>query len=399
MDLATYVDDEAMIAFLRDLVRIRSVHEPSTGTTESGAANLVADTMRSLGWDPVVTEVRAGRPNVIATIDGGGGPGPVLAFEGHTDVVTEGPAAEWTVDPYGATIRDGKVYGRGAADMKAGLAAMIYAVAAVRAAGAFPGKIKVCALADEEGMMLGAKHASASGVLADVDGVIVCEPEGGEICAVAKGALRLRVDLTGRMAHGAMPQLAVNPLPAIGRLISAVAALQDRLQRKHGEHEHLGHVYLTPTVVEAGDPVQMNVIPAAASAYFDVRTFPGVGHADLIRQMRSLAATAAGDGIRAELTVIDDRPAVDTPVSHPVVTCLASAHREVTGAEPRYGGVPGATDGTILTRDAGLATVVYGPGGKWIAHQADEYVEIEDVVLCARVYAAAALRFVSSGSR
>jgi succinyl-diaminopimelate desuccinylase len=395
------IDAAGMVAFLRELVRVRSVHDPhDPASGESAAAALVLAQMREFGWQPEVSEVAPGRPNVIATVKGGGGPGPVLAFEGHTDVVTEGDLGEWTIDPYGAEVRDGRVYGRGSADMKAGLAAMMYAVAALQAAGPFPGTIKVCALADEEGMMLGAKHASTSGALADVDGVIVCEPEAGEVCAVAKGALRLRVDLTGKMAHGAMPQHGRNPLPALGRLLASLGGLQQELQDKLGTHEHLGPLYLTPTVAVAGAPAQQNVIPRVASAYLDVRTIPGAAHDDIVRQVSLLAAAACGDGegIAPALTVIDDRPPVDTPLDHPVVACLAAAHEEVTGTPARYGGVPGTTDGTILTRDAGLATVVYGPGGKWIAHQADEFVEISDVETCARVYASAARRFLTGSA-
>lgn len=390
------IDTGAMLGLLRRLVQTRSVHDPAAGGTESAAAALVIAAMRELGWDPVVTEVAPGRPNVIATIEGGGGPGPVLAFEGHTDVVTEGDLSSWTVDPYGAEIRDGLLYGRGSADMKSGLAAMIYAAAAVQAAGPFPGKILVCALADEEGMMLGAKHACATGALAGVDGVIVCEPEAGEICAVAKGALRLRVDIGGRMAHGAMPQHARSPLPSLARLITASAGLQQRLQRRHPAHEHLGEVYLTPTVAAAGTPEQMNVIPASASVYFDVRTVPGASHLIIEAEVLSLAREAcAPDGTTATVTVIDDRPPVDTPVDHPVVAAMAAAHEQVTGQPARYGGVPGTTDGTILTHHGGLATVVYGPGGKWIAHQADEFVSLEETVTCARVYADAAIRFLA----
>ena len=396
------IDVPGMIEFLRDLVRTRSVHDPGSAASRSGEARvaaLVADRMRDFGWQPEVSEVAPGRPNVIATIDGGGGPGPVLAFEGHTDVVTEGDRAEWSVDPYAAEVRGGRVYGRGAADMKAGLAAMIYAVAAIQAAGPFPGRIMVCALADEEGMMLGAKHACSTGALADVDGVIVCEPEAGEICAVAKGALRVRIDVTGKMAHGAMPQHGRNPVPALGRILGAIASLEATLQRELGSHEHLGTVYLTPTVLTAGTPVQLNVIPRTASAYLDVRTIPGAAHGDIVARVRDLAARACPQGITPVVTVLEDRPPVDTPVEHPVVACLAAAHEEVTGSPARYGGVPGTTDGTILARDAGLATVVYGPGDKWIAHQADEFVEISDVATCARVYASAALRFLAGAAR
>ena len=113
------------------------------------------------------------------------------------------------------------------------------------------------------------------------------------------------------------------------------------------------------------------------------------------RAVVTAGAPAQLADVSAAVTILDDRPPVETPVEHPVVACLAAAHAEVTGSPARYGGVPGTTDGTILARDAGLAIVVYGPGGKWIAHKADEYVEISDVETCARVYASAALRFLT----
>jgi succinyl-diaminopimelate desuccinylase len=137
------------------------------------------------------------------------------------------------------------------------------------------------------------------------------------------------------------------------------------------------------------------VIPGSADVYFDVRTVPGASHPEIVDSVRELALLAcAGSGVTAAVEVIDDRPPVDTPVSHPVVSCLAAAHEAVTGSQARYGGVPGTTDGTILSRDGGLATVVYGPGGKWIAHQADEFVSVDEVERCARVYVEAARRFL-----
>ncbi|MGN6688125.1 MAG: M20 family metallopeptidase, partial [Actinomycetales bacterium] len=255
----------------------------------------------------------------------------------------------------------------------------------------------VGALVDEEGLMLGAKHFAQTEDARGIDGVIVCEPEEGEICAVAKGAVRLRFDLRGVMAHGAMPQHAKNPVPVAAAIVASMAELQQELQEAHGEHEHLGWTYVTPTVVIAGDTDQINVIPATATVCFDVRTIPGVDHAGLVAEARSRGErAAAGTGVTVTVTVVDDRPAVDTPVGHPIVAALAAAHEAVCGEPARYGGVPGATDGTILTRDAGLATVVYGPGGKWIAHQANEYVEVADLERCARVYVAAARHFLAN---
>lgn len=388
------VDEAGLVEFTRDLVRIRSVHEPGRGG-EAAAAALVAARMREFGWRPEITEVAAGRPNVIAVVDGGGGPGPTLAFEGHTDVVTEGDLDSWTVDPYGAELRDGRIYGRGSADMKSGVAAMIYGVRALQQAGPFPGRVKICVLVDEEGLMLGAKHFSSSEAARDVDGAIICEPEEGEICVAAKGAIRLRVDFTGTMAHGAMPQHARNPVATAGSFVVALAEYQKQVQAEVGSHEHLGLPYLTPTVLDAGSGDQINVIPAVARVYVDVRTIPGVDHRSLTSDVRKLAeAAGAVDGVRAAVSVVDDRPSVEIALTDPVVVALAAAHETVTGEPARYGGVPGATDGTILTRDAGIPTVVYGPGGKWIAHQADEFVEVADIIRCAHVYAHAAFNYL-----
>jgi succinyl-diaminopimelate desuccinylase len=385
------VDARGVVAFTQALVRIPSTNDPSKGRGERPAAELVEAKMREWGWEPVVYEAAPGRPNVVAVVEGGGGDGPTLMFEGHTDVVTEGDLSAWTVDPFGGEIRDGRLWGRGSADMKSGLAATLYATRALQLAGPFPGRIKVCALADEEGLMIGAHHFVSEGLAAGVDGAIVAEPEAGEICAVAKGALRLRVDLTGKMAHGAMPQHGRNPIQAVGTLLVALRALQEELQERHPAHEHLGEVYVTPTVVRAGTEEQVNVIPASASVFVDVRTIPGLEHKVVADRV---AALASRDGIAAEVSVLVDRPPVDVPVSDPVVAALAAAHRTVTGEEPVYGGVPGSTDGTVLTHWGGISSVVYGPGGKWIAHQADEYVEVAEIVRCARVFAEAARRFL-----
>jgi succinyl-diaminopimelate desuccinylase len=388
------IDVDALVSFTRELVRIPSVFDPARGLDESPAAELVAEQMRAFGWSPELDLVAPGRPNVYCTVEGDR-PGRTLMFEGHTDVVTEGDPATWTFDPFGGELRDGRILGRGAADMKAGVAAMLFATDALVRSGSFPGRIVLAALVDEEGMMEGAKHFVATGRAAGIDGAICCEPEGGEICHVAKGALRLRVDLTGVMAHGAMPFQGRNPNRAAGQVLVALAALEASLQRLHGEHPHLGLVWVTPTVLRSGDPVQMNVMPAHASVWVDVRTIPSVDHDDLVAEVRRLAADAAAPtGVTADVAVIDDRPAVAVDERHPLVRAVWDAHAAVGTSPPRLGGVPGATDGTVLTSRGGIPSVVYGPGGKWIAHQADEFVEVDDLVAHATVYVDAARRFL-----
>ena len=390
-----------MIALAAALVRQRTVNETGAEVVEAPAVALVAQVMRDFGWAVTVTEVAPGRPSVVGVIDGSA-PGRTLMFEGHVDVVTEGDPAAWSFPPYSGEVVDGRLLGRGSADMKSGVAAMLHAARAVQLAG-FAGRLVIGVLADEEGMMLGAKRFAAdltAGAIPGVDrvdGVIVCEPEGGEVCPLSKGAMRIAIEFTGVMAHGAMPAMGRNPLPAIGSLLIALAEIERGYQAQVGTHPVLGDVYLTPTVLTAGSMDQINVIPAVAGLALDVRTGPGVDHPGLITLLTRLADSLADEhGLRAEVTVLDDRPPVDTPVDSPVVQAMLAGHLDATGAAAVVGGVPGTTDGTILTRDAGLPTVVYGPGGKWIAHQADEYVEVADILTCTRAYIAAARHFFAA---
>lgn len=395
---ARYVDADAVVALTRDLVRLRTVNAAGAARVEAPAAELVAGVFAGFGWAYEVVEVAPGRPSVIATVTGGG-PGPTLMFEGHTDVVTEGDPAAWSVDPYGAEIRDGRLWGRGAADMKSGVAAMIHGVRALELAGPFPGRVVVGVLCDEEGMMLGAKAFAASPLAAEVDAVVVCEPEGYEVCTSARGGIRIRLELTGVMAHGAMPQEAKSPIRAGARVVEALAGVQEWAEDTYGAHPHAGAVTVTPTVLHGGDPDQLNVIPAHALVGVDVRTIPGTDHAALIARVSAAAEEAAAAfGVTVATTVVDDRPAIEVPEDHPVVTAVVEGHRLIHGATPPIGAVPGTTDGTILTRDAGLPTVVYGPGGKWIAHQKDEYVEVHEIAEYTHVYAAAAHHFLTEGA-
>jgi len=375
------IDRDLLIGFLQRLVQ---------APTEAAAAELVAAQMRAWGWRPEVWDVEPGRPNVFAVVEGGR-PGPALLFEGHTDVVTPGDPARWTHDPFGGEIVEGRLYGRGSADMKGGVAAMLFAVRALEGAGAFAGRVGLAVLVDEEGLMIGVKDLVASGRAHGFDAAIVCEPEEREVCIAQKGAIRLRATAWGRMAHGAMPQHGVNPIPPLLEFVARARQVEQELQDANGEHPHLGWDYITPTVLVANRPEQLNVIPDRASAWLDVRTTPRTGHPALLDRLRGLL------GEHMDLEVIDDRPPTETAAGHPVVRAVVEAHQVVYGETPRFGGVPGTTDGTILWRDAGIPIVTYGPGGKWIAHQVDEYVEVDEVVRAAEVYVDAARRFLSVG--
>lgn len=392
------LDLPAMERFLQRLVQTPSVYLPGVpGANEEAAARLIFDLLAGWGLAPTWDEVAPGRPNLVAELRGSRGPGPLLLLEGHTDVVTPGDAAAWRDDPFSGRIAGRTLYGRGAVDMKGGLTAMLFAARALQLAGApFRGTLRLLIPVDEEGLMLGIKRLVARGHAEGAIGAIICEPEGGEVCVAQKGSLRLRLLSYGRIAHGAMPRTGVNALAGMARWLGPVMDLEGELNAAHPTHPLLGPIYLSPTVARAplsGEASQINCLPDACDVFLDIRTTPAVDHAALIGQIAELGERVRADRPehRFQIEVVDDRPATEIPVAHPLALALIDAHTAVYGAAPPLGGVPGSTDGTIITRDAGVPVVVYGPGDKWLPHQPDERIDLDEVGRAAQVYIRAAL--------
>lgn len=395
-------DADELVRLTRALVRIPSVYVPGDpASTEAPVAEFLVTYLRDRGLRVSAHDAAPGRPNVVADWDSGR-PGRGLILEGHTDVVTEGDRGAWTRPPFDAIVEAGCIYGRGAADMKGGLAAAIVALEAVRrAAPHLPGRVRIAAVADEEGMMTGIKAFLAGGYARGFDAALICEPEENEICLHQKGAMRILATFKGQMAHGAMPYAGVNPIPQVARFILELVDEERRAQDRHRGHRFLGLPWITPTTIRApvhGEP-QLNVMAGEARLTVDVRTIPGQDHAALRQALEAAAerVRAADPRVAIVLEQIEDRPWTETPATASIVRAVERAIRAVTGREPRYGGVPGATDGTFL-HAAGIPIVTIGPGKRDIPHQVDEYVSIGELIEAARVYAAAIVYFLGESS-
>jgi len=399
-DALSRIDADELIALTRDLVRIPSVVRPGDPTaTEAAVAAHVERWLRTEGFDVEVHEVAPGRPNVLASI-GASGAGRTLLLEGHTDVVTEGDAREWSHPPFGGDLVDGRIYGRGSADMKSGLAAAMVAAAAIKRSGArLGGRLVVGALVDEEGDMLGARHLCTTALGRELSAAIICEPEQNELCLEQRGVVWARVTVRGRMAHGAMPEAGINPITALGALLREAPALERRLRRLCRRSPHLRPPTVTPTMAQApvqGVP-QSNVIPSTAQATLDIRLTPGPD-ADAVAKEIDVAcqrAMEACPGATVEWQPVNGyRMATRVERSEPLVRAMGRGVRQATGKPPRFGGVPGSTDGTILRMTLGIPIVTCGPGHRLIPHQVDEYVEVAELVDAARIYVASALNFL-----
>ncbi|OQY51765.1 MAG: hypothetical protein B6230_04070 [Desulfobacteraceae bacterium 4572_89] len=399
--LLSFINKDELICLTRDLVRIDSVIRPEKGNTEAGVVRYISDWIsRELGVEPLIEEVVPGRENIIATFDSGRA-GPCLMFEGHTDVVSEGNPDLWQYDPFEGKILDGKIYGRGSCDMKAGLAVNLLTVKAMLKSGVeYKGRMRLGIVCDEEDLMLGIQDYIKKGHADDVDACLVSEPEENQLCISMKGALRALVTVKGKMAHGAMPLAGINPSIRMARIILAFEAFEKAEIKKWGRDEFLGWPSVTFTVVQSppvGETPQLNVMPAESMACVDIRTIPSQNHEKIKQQLQGILDKLAADDpdFHAQIKFIADKPVVSMEKDEPIVMVAAEAYKDITGKEPVYNGVPGATDGTFLRDLKGIPCLVNGPGPRHMPHQTDEYVDIEELFESLKIYLLSCFRFLN----
>lgn len=399
-NVLAYINRDELINLTRDLVRIDSVIRPDTGNTEHEVVEFVRTWIENeLPVAPEVIEVEPGRENIVVTIDSGR-TGPCLLLEGHTDVVSEGDRNLWEFGPFSGAIDRGKLYGRGSCDMKGGLAVNLITAKALLASGApFNGTLKLAIVCDEEEMMIGIKDFIRRGYADDVDAALVSEPEENQLCLSMKGAIRAIVRVKGKMAHGAMPFTGINPNPRMARIILACERFEKEEIKRCGKDPYLGYPSITFTVVQApppGEPKQLNVMPSDAVGYIDIRTTPKQDHETVRARLEKILEEIAEEdsGFTAAIEFIEDRPVVSMDKTEPIVKTAETAYRDITGREPVYSGVPGATDGTFLRAWKGIPSLVNGPGPKFMPHQTDEYIEIDQLYEASHIYLLTAVRFL-----
>ncbi len=399
--LLAQIDKDELVELTRKLVRIDSVIRPETGNTEKEVVSFIARWIRrELGMEPEIDEVLPGRENIILTIDSGN-PGPVLMLEGHTDVVSEGIRERWNHDPFGAEIDNNRIYGRGSCDMKAGVAVNLLTAKLLLASEIpFKGKLRLGILCDEEDLMLGVQDFIQRGHADDVDACLVSEPEENQLCISMKGALRIKLTVKGKMAHGAMPLTGINPNTRLARIVTAFEDYEEKIKRTFGRDEYLGWPSVTFTVIQSPpppEPPQLNVMPGSAVAYIDIRTVPGQNHEKVKDDLEGILAglKKQDKDFDASLQYLADKPVVYMEKDEPIAAVSAGAYADITGREPVYNGVPGATDGTYLRSLKGIPCLVNGPGPRHIPHQTDEYVDIDELFESAKIYLLTAYRFLT----
>lgn len=381
------LDVDELVALTQTLVRQPGENPPGG---EGARAEALRGACAQRGLEVSLVEVEPGRPNLSAVLPGGSGAG--LLILGHTDVVPIGEG--WTVDPLGGEVRHGRLYGRGSTDMLGGLAAAVLAMAAIKQAGVdLVGPVELAAVVDEEETGHGIRHYLRTGDRSGFAGCVVAEPTDLQTIIAARGDSYLHTTIGGKAAHSGNPADGRNAIDGAAAVIAAYGRWHDDLAA--AAHPLVGPATVNVGLVTGGTGT--SIVPAECQVTTDRRLLPSETGDDALAQARERVAALdlPGKGLTCEVELTMDMPGFETPADHRLVTTLDRAAASVGGPGLPLAGWSAACDGGFLARDAGVPVVVFGPGSVTDqAHQADESVGVDELLVAARTYALTLLRLL-----
>jgi succinyl-diaminopimelate desuccinylase len=346
-----------------ELIRFDTVNPPGR---EAPCTEHLARLLTGAGFRCETLPLAEGRPNLIAHLGGNGGR-PPIAFTGHTDTVPLGAQA-WSVPPHGGLVKDGRLWGRGAADMKSGIAAFV--VAALQRAehlAGTPGVVLYITAGEETGSE-GAFAIARRGIRGQAGALVVAEPTANQPLCGHKGALWLRATTRGVTAHGSMPEQGVNAVYAAARAVCQL----EQFAFNVAPHPVMGAPTLSVGTMHGG--ANINSVPDRAEIGIDIRTLPGMTHA----RVRDQIASYLGSGV--EVAPVVDVAGVWTDPAHPWMRQAFDVCAGRQQAAPAIAAAPYFTDASALTSALGdVPTLILGPGPAHMAHQTDEWCA------CARI--------------
>jgi len=389
------MDDRGILELLQAMVKAPS--HPGIPRQEEGAARALDAYLREHGIASELVEVREGRPNVLATL-AGRKPGRHLLLCGHLDTVP--PNAGSSADFFSAAIEDGRMSGRGTVDMKGALAAMAGALVDIRGSGGLEsGRVTLAAVIDEEMESLGAEALIRSGFKAD--GCVIGEPTENRVAIGHKGLEWLEVTFAGRAAHGSTPEAGISAIAAAAHFASLVETdLIPAFERRRDPV--LGLPAINLGTIRGGQ--QPSMVAADCRIQLDRRWVATETVEQVFADLEELLARvcAARPGLRTHLERMPEGmatmihgPLVIDP-GHPLVRAAQGALQDECADAGALTVFPAWTDGALISREAGVPTLIWGPGELKLAHSAEESVPVEAILIASRLYAAAARRFTAA---
>lgn len=361
-------------SILAELVRI-----PSATGHEEAVAEAFAGRCEAAGLEVEMQEVEPRRSNVIASWRVGRG--PRLLLTGHLDTVPVGEG--WARDPFGAEVGGGRLYGRGACDMKGGLAAMLGAVVDMRARGAEPaGDVMLAAVVGEEEDSAGTRALIAQGV--EADWAVLAEPTAMALVVANRGLMNYRLIVKGSSVHASSPELGRNAVTAAARLALELEALGDGLGTRR--HHLFGPPNLTVGTIHGG--TRPYVVPDRCEVEVDRRVNPGETREQVVAELQEAVARTRAQvpWLEVELEAGPDYLAFEIPEAHELVRSMVAAMASA-GLPRRISAWRAASDAGFLVHTAGIPCVLFGPGDiEQGAHRPDEWIGLEDLEVAQRVF-------------
>lgn len=363
------------LALARSLIAFDTTNPPGS---EATCARCAGDLLASAGFDVRYDEFAQGRTSVLATIRGDED-FPALGFTGHLDTVPLGDAP-WTRDPFAGEVEDDRLYGRGASDMKAAVAAMMVAAIDIARSPRRRAGVVLALTAGEETCCEGADHlASAFDLRGRIGALVVGEPTSNRPVVAHKGAVRYRIAARGVSAHASMPEQGVNAIYRIARAVRALEAFDFGV----APHPLLGRPTLSVGTITGG--VAINSVADRAEIGLDVRLIPGMNESEVLATLRA----AVGDDVGVER--IGGALSIDTSPLDPWIQRALAGTARVTGESHAPAGVPYFTDASVLTPAfGGVPTLILGPGEASMAHKTDESCSVSLLEQAVTIYTAIA---------
>jgi len=372
------VDERKLLGLAATLVRIPSENPPGN---EKEIAEFTASELRELGSEVFEYDFKPGRPNVVGKLSFG--KGRSLMFDGHLDTVPAGDVDQWSVKPFSGEIANGRLYGRGAADMKASIASWISATEAVLNADVeLKGEIITCLVSDEEASGSGTEDILSRGHVPDM--AVVGEPTGLALQIAHKGVIRWKLSTLGKAAHTSMPSEGVNAIYKMAKACSQLERYSRQLMRRR--HRLLGSPTIAIGMVKGGE--KDNIIPDYCEASIDRRLIPGEkpeeAESELIELFGSIKRK--DENFRYQLERYLLLHASETKPDAEIVEIFKRSIGKATGGQPRTLGFDATCEMTHLVR-RGIPTVIFGAGRLNQAHTIDEYADVEEILAASRIYA------------